>query len=111
MNEQLDEALFSLTMPPDEILFQEPLLTDDLLDSSLFAEPVDPSLGRSEHYEQEEPDSGTPSPERELASEEDSFGDEEQVSVGSEQFSWKINHAKGDFKLNGMENKTLHGGS
>jgi hypothetical protein len=33
---------------------------------------------------------------------ESSFGDEEQVVVAAEQYSWKIDHAKGDHKFRGV---------
>lgn len=32
---------------------------------------------------------------------EDGFGDDEQVIVASDQYSWKIDHAKGDHKFKG----------
>lgn len=33
---------------------------------------------------------------------EGSFGDEEQVVVAADQYSWKIDHAKGDHKFKGV---------
>jgi hypothetical protein len=33
---------------------------------------------------------------------ESSFGNEEQVVVAAEQYSWKIDHAKGDHKFRGV---------
>lgn len=33
---------------------------------------------------------------------EGSFGDEEQVVVAADQYSWKIDHSKGDYKFKGV---------
>jgi hypothetical protein len=33
---------------------------------------------------------------------EDSFGDEEQVVVAADQYSWKMDHSKGDHKFKGV---------
>jgi hypothetical protein len=42
---------------------------------------------------------------------EGSFGDGEHVFVASDQFSWKIDHAKGDHKLKGRRIYGFAGGS
>lgn len=36
-----------------------------------------------------------------------SFGDSEQVAVASDQYSWKINHARGDHKFKGALGSSL----
>ena len=41
---------------------------------------------------------------------ESTFGDEEHVLVASDQYSWKIDHAKGDHKLKGRYMHSLIGG-
>jgi hypothetical protein len=42
---------------------------------------------------------------------EGSFGDEEQVLVASDQYSWKIDHAKGDHKFKGASRCMCRTGS
>lgn len=98
----------------DEILNPSPLPDIDLWPNSppaatatqlLNEQPSDASLDEGSGDDDGIYDDASACERRDEDS-EGSFGDEEHVLIASDQYSWKIDHAKGDHKLKG---RYMHG--
>lgn len=93
----------------DELLNLSPLQDTDLWPNSppaaIETQPTDAQQSDNSNDESSEDDDGlygdaSPGEPRDDCS-EGSFGDEEQVIVAADQYSWKIDHSKGDHKFKG----------
>lgn len=89
----------------DDFLNFSPIHSDNLFPASLPASPAGNSIheqdGDGELYESSDNEDATAVQHLEDDSDDGSFGDGEQVAVASDQYSWKINHTRGDHKFKG----------
>jgi hypothetical protein len=108
--EFFDDAFDALTPLYRDTSFTSPLLIDTFQwegnsNQSPERELTLPSLDIDSDSNSDDSDglhSGVATADHASEEEDGSFGDEEHVVVGSKQHSWKIDHATGDYKLNGM---------
>jgi hypothetical protein len=90
----------------DDFLNFSPITVDDVFPESLPASEVGNSVreqdGASETTDDEiRLDDTIVDQHQDYDANEGSFGDDEQVVVASDQYSWKIDHARGDHKFKG----------
>jgi hypothetical protein len=106
-NEFFDNALLTYSPPQDETPLPSSPPTNGSVRESVLSVSYDGDLdGASE----DEDGLNVGRALLDFASDygDDGFSDE-QVAVASEQYSWKINHAKGDHKLKGTFECNLYG--
>jgi hypothetical protein len=92
LNDNLLDDILHDDISPDDVSLDRESGINEVSDSD-FDRDLDNDDGL--HYRRSIDD------ERDL--ENISFGDDEQVDVASESYSWKIDHSKGEHKLKGID--------